>query len=52
LGEKNRVDFAKGISKNQAPQKIQTLQSIPHVAKYNGDLTMPSSRNHDSAIEC
>ncbi|VVM18403.1 TldD protein, part of TldE/TldD proteolytic complex [uncultured Gammaproteobacteria bacterium] len=30
------VDFAKGISKNQAPQKIQTLQSIPHVAKYNG----------------
>ncbi len=30
------VDFAKGISKNQAAQKIQTLQSIPYVAKYNG----------------
>lgn len=30
------VDFAKGISKNQAAQKIQTLQSIPYMAKYNG----------------
>lgn len=30
------VDFAKGISKNQVAQKIQTLQSIPYVAKYNG----------------
>ena len=30
------VDFAKGISKHQASQKIQTFQSIPYVAKYNG----------------
>ena len=30
------VDFAKGISKHKAPQKIQTFQSVPPIAKYSG----------------
>jgi len=30
------VDFAKGISKHKAPQKIQTFHSVPPVAKYSG----------------
>nr|MCS5590469.1 metalloprotease TldD [Candidatus Thioglobus sp.] len=30
------VDFAKGISKHKTPQKIQTFQSVPSVAKYSG----------------
>lgn len=30
------VDFAKGISKHKAPQKIQTFHSVPPIAKYSG----------------
>lgn len=30
------VNFAKGVSKNQALQPIKTFQSVPQVAKYSG----------------
>jgi len=30
------VNFAKGISKNQTSQPIQTFQSVPQVSKYSG----------------
>ncbi|MEO1940177.1 metalloprotease TldD [Candidatus Thioglobus sp.] len=30
------VGFARGISKHQTPQSIQTFHSVPQVAKYNG----------------
>ncbi|SFV78004.1 TldD protein, part of TldE/TldD proteolytic complex [hydrothermal vent metagenome] len=30
------VEFARGISKHQTPQKIQAFHSVPQVAKYSG----------------
>jgi TldD protein len=46
------VDFAKGISKNQVAQKIQTLQSIPYVAKYNGLSPLDSLNFRNMTLPC
>lgn len=44
------IDFAKGISKHQASQKIQTFQAIPHVAKYD-DLNPLDSLTPEEKVD-